>query len=120
VLAPPAIAESSYIVGDRCVQVEPHGKVKLIVRHGPTLGEWVERGDEAQIVSISASSSPDGPTQAWRLSLVGSLLQQCPATTPATGHWLTIPPRWRSSPCLGAIPALPGRSERSRLLRPPM
>jgi hypothetical protein len=76
VLAPASIAESAYIVAERRVRLEPRGGwVKLIVRHGPTLGEWVERGDEAQVVGISASASPDGPTQRWSLSLSGALVQ---------------------------------------------
>ncbi len=79
VLAPAPIAESAYIVADRRVRLQPGERVELIVRQGPTLGEWVEHGDEGQVVvGISASASPDGPTQLWRLSLVGSLLQQMP------------------------------------------
>jgi hypothetical protein len=50
-------------------------QVGIIVRHGPTLAEWVENGgDKPILVSISAQASPDGAVQSWRVTLECPLL----------------------------------------------
>lgn len=105
VLSPPLNLEGSFIVAAGRLQLLPGASTELVVRQGPTLGEWVTQADQSQspLVEIAASASPDGPTQLWRLNLSGSLLEQIPGDdshyralshTPPTARLEHLPRRY--------------------------
>lgn len=72
--------------GERAPDALPDGKLTLvpgeqagvIVRDGPTLGEWLEEGDAPRRIEIHAESSPDGARQNWTLEMSARLLDPVP------------------------------------------
>ena len=73
VLAPPAESPTPAVADGR-ITLQPGERVGVIVRQGPTLGEWLERGDQPHVVNVHAQHSPDGACQNWRLEMTGQVL----------------------------------------------
>lgn len=75
VLSPPAASPSPMIRGGT-VSLAPGEAGGVIIRVGPTVAKWRERGDQPEQVTITASASPEGARQHWVLELNAKLLQQ--------------------------------------------
>jgi hypothetical protein len=72
-LAPPAESPTQAIPNGR-ITLNPGDRIGVIVRQGPTLGEWLERGEQPHIVNVHAQHSPDGARQNWRLEMTAQVL----------------------------------------------
>jgi hypothetical protein len=72
-LAPPAESPTLAIPEGR-ITLKPQERIGVIVRQGPMLAEWLEHGDEPQIVNVRAQHSPDGAQQAWKLEMTAQVL----------------------------------------------
>jgi hypothetical protein len=57
-------------------RLSPGQQIGLIVRDGPTVGEWVKEGDQPRVLRIEAQVSTEGAHQAWELRMEAGLLQQ--------------------------------------------
>jgi hypothetical protein len=73
VLAPPAESPTPAIHEGR-ITLKPQERIGVIVRQGPTLGEWLDNGDQPHVVNVRAQHSPDGASQNWRLEMTAQVL----------------------------------------------
>jgi hypothetical protein len=76
-------------IDSKRLSLRPGSNAGVIVRAGPTVGEWAALGHDTPVVMrITGEASPDGARQVWLLTLTGALLQ--PKYGDAS-HFLTMP-----------------------------
>jgi hypothetical protein len=68
-------AESpSRLIPDGRISLKPNERVGVVVRQGPTIGEWLQHGDQPHIVNVRAQCSPDGARQNWKVVLTAQII----------------------------------------------
>lgn len=58
--------------------VAPGKTVYVFVRHGPTVRDWIDNGDQVVKVQIKAWVTPEGAHQLWDLTMKAQLLTRLP------------------------------------------
>lgn len=76
-LSPPANKPDTRFP-DGAFNLAPGLTIRVLVRTGPTLAEWIEHGDQPVKINVTAAVSKEGARQSWTVTLTTRLLAPQP------------------------------------------